>query len=84
MHVRAMESLAQDLKARLAAGRLAYTGHVELTDGAIVEFERMVRIVLFDFERMARRSASFGSSDDEAQRIYDDLVRLHALAHASS
>jgi hypothetical protein len=80
MRVPSMESLAQDLAACLAAGPLACSGHVELSDGAIVDFERMARIVLFDVERMARMTVGDGRVADEAQAIYDDLRRLLSLA----
>ena len=74
-----METFAHELQESLASGSLTQRGQVELSDGVTVNFERMARIVLADFGRLMKQTPNHPISDDE-QQLYDDLLRLHALA----
>ena len=82
MHEHPLAPLARELRACLASGALAARSRVELSDGVIVDFERMARIVLADFERAARATNGNGITEGEEQELYNDLLRLHSLAFA--
>ncbi len=56
-----MERYAHDLQEALVSGRLVASGSVELTDGLVVNLERMVRITPADFERRYTRKLWTGS-----------------------
>jgi hypothetical protein len=76
----AIEHLARELREACDSGALAHRGRVQLSDGVTVDFERMARIVLADFERIAQGRYSEWITEGEEQELYADLVRLHALA----
>jgi hypothetical protein len=82
MHAHPLQALASELGACLASGALASRGRVQLSDGVFVDVARMARIVLADFERVARATPGNGLIEGEEQELYDDLLRLHALALA--
>jgi hypothetical protein len=77
-----MESVARELGEALDSGALTQRGRVELSDGVTVSFERMARIVLADFERIAERLADERISEADERQLHDDLTHLHALALA--
>jgi hypothetical protein len=82
MHEHPLSPLARELRACLASGALDGRSRVELNDGVIVDFERMARIALADFERVGRATNGNGIAEGEEQEVYDDLLRLHSLALA--
>ena len=75
-----LETFAHELREALDSGALAHRGRAELSDGVTVSFERMTRIVLADFERIAKRPPGDPISESDERQLYDDLTRLHALA----
>jgi hypothetical protein len=82
MQIHPLETFARELRACLASGALAHRGRIELSDGVSVDFERMARIVLTDFERVALRVGSDWFTEDVERALYGDLLRLHALTLA--
>jgi len=83
MHDPRLERYARELKEYLASGALMGSGAVELTDGLVVDVERMARITLAEFERLAS-GTSQTSSIQEHQQLYADLERLHAFVLSRS
>jgi hypothetical protein len=81
---RLLETFARELREVLDSGALAHRGRVELSDGVSVSFERMTRIVLADFERIAERPPGDPIDESAERQLYDDLTRLHALALGAS
>ena len=77
-----MEPLARELRAWLASEALDARSRVELSDGLIVNLERMVRIVLADFERVAWATDGSAITEGEKHALSDDRLRLHSLALA--
>ncbi len=72
--------LARDLRERLTSGTLAQRGQVELSDGMTINPERMARIVLVDIERVIQGKHSEWITEGQDEILYDDLLRLLALA----
>ena len=77
-----LEACARELREALDAGALAHRHRAELSDGVTVNPERMARIVLADIDRLARTGDRGWLTELEEQRLYDDLLRLLALAGA--
>ena len=82
MSTQELSLLARELQESLVSGSLAQRGRVDLSDGVTVTFERMARIVLADFDRLMKQTPDDPISDDAEQQLYDDLLRLHDVAHA--
>ena len=51
-----------------------------MSDGAIVDSERMARIVLVDLESLARGTPGAWLAECDERALYDDLLRLLTLA----
>ena len=75
-----LESVAHELHEALESGALARLGRVALSDGVAVDPERMARIILADVERSARGQRSAWLTEDEEQKLTDDLLCLLTLA----
>jgi hypothetical protein len=75
-----METFARELREALESGAFARSDRVELSDGVTVNPTRMARIVLVDFERVARGQHRGWLAEGEEQALYEDLLRLHFLA----
>lgn len=71
-----LASLARDLREVLASGALTRHGRVAMSDGLIIEPERMARLVLSDFERIVRDGHDSGSTASDELALYDDMLRL--------
>ena len=78
-----LETFARELREALDSGALAHHHRVELSDGVTVNPERMARIVLADLDRLARTDDRAWLTEFEEQKLYDDLLRLLALARGS-
>ena len=80
MRQQPMETFARELREALDSGAFIDCGRVELNDGVTVDPQRMARIVLVDFERIDREECGVWLTEGEQQALYDDLLRLLALA----
>jgi hypothetical protein len=79
MRVQVLAPLALELRNRLDSGALAGLGRIELSDGVVVDPERMARIIVTDVERIIRDGPDVWLTEREEQVLGDDMARLLAL-----
>jgi hypothetical protein len=84
MSVQELFPLALELREALSSGAFARPCRVEMSDGMIIDPERMARIVLVDIERGVRDGHGGWLTEDDEHALYDDLRRLLALARVPS
>jgi len=84
MQTEAAKDLVGELREALTSGAFAHCSRVQLSDGVTIDSERMARIVLADFERIAQGTSSTWRIVGEEPELYDDLLCLLRLARAPS